>query len=189
VLERHWPGVERFEDVTILRDPPPVDLLCGGPPCQPFSTASRGRRVADDLWPEMLVVVLAVQPLWVVVENVSKQAIRGFEGDLQEAGYQTIPFELAASMVGAPHDRPRWFLVAHANRDGEPRLALNGKVASLPYLSSVAGWANEPGCLGVDDGVPRRVDRSRRLKALGNAVVPAVGEAVGRVIRELEQRP
>lgn len=36
----------------------------------------------------------------------------------------------------------------------------------------------------VDDGIPRRLDRNPRLKALGNAIVPAVAEEIMRAIRD-----
>ncbi|KKL04019.1 hypothetical protein LCGC14_2620220, partial [marine sediment metagenome] len=42
-------------------------------------------------------------------------------------------------------------------------------------------WAVEPDVGRVAHGVPNRVDR---LRALGNAVVPAVAEAVGYMILE-----
>ena len=44
-----------------------------------------------------------------------------------------------------------------------------------------AGWPDEPALLGVDDGVPHRVDRTR---CVGNAVSPIVAEWIGRRIVE-----
>jgi DNA (cytosine-5)-methyltransferase 1 len=63
VLLKHWPDVPIYDDVQNLEpNGIAVDVVCGGFPCQPFSTASRGRRVAADLWPDMLQVIRAFEP-------------------------------------------------------------------------------------------------------------------------------
>jgi DNA (cytosine-5)-methyltransferase 1 len=49
-------------------------------------------------------------------------------------------------------------------------------------LRHVTEWEPEPSMDRVVDGVPSRVDR---LRCLGNAVVPQVGEVVGRVARSI----
>ena len=46
------------------------------------------------------------------------------------------------------------------------------------------GWQIEPPICGVDDGIPKRMDRGRRLKALGNAVVPQCAEIAGLILKE-----
>lgn len=49
-----------------------VDLLAGGPPCQPFSIGGRGRAHSDarDMFPTMIDAVCALKPRAFVVENV-----------------------------------------------------------------------------------------------------------------------
>ena len=48
-------------------------LLTGGFPCQPFSNAGRKRGASDSryLWPQTLAVIKAVQPDWIILENVA----------------------------------------------------------------------------------------------------------------------
>jgi DNA (cytosine-5)-methyltransferase 1 len=56
VLARHWPEVPRHEDVRTAvewwqsTERPPVDVVCGGFPCQPFSHAGKQLGTADERW-------------------------------------------------------------------------------------------------------------------------------------------
>lgn len=55
--------------------------------------------------------------------------------------------------------------------------------------ASVSHWSKvEPPICGVDDGLPRGLDKARRerIKQLGNAVVPQIPEIIGRAIVEYE---
>lgn len=49
VLAKHWPDIPCYEDVKTLtgQEVEPVDVICGGFPCQPVSTAGR-RLIAWD---------------------------------------------------------------------------------------------------------------------------------------------
>jgi len=52
VLAKHWPNVKRYEDVCAVGEElEPVDLICGGFPCQPFSTAKHGSAVTFTRYP------------------------------------------------------------------------------------------------------------------------------------------
>jgi site-specific DNA-cytosine methylase len=89
VLRRHWPGVPIHEDVREL-GAVECDVVAGGFPCQPFSSAARGRNNAEDLWPEMLRVVRASQPAWVLAENVPGIGLEGVDrvcADLEDSDY------------------------------------------------------------------------------------------------------
>jgi len=101
---------------------PSVDLLTGGFPCQPFSVAGKRRGTADDryLWPEMLRIIRAVHPRLVIAENVpgiddaTHMVLDTVTSDLERIGYATIPIEIPACAVGAPHRRQRVWVVANA---------------------------------------------------------------------------
>ena len=72
-LVRDWPlheaDVTKF-DFSQFEDK--VDLLAGGPPCQPFSLGGkhRGKEDKRDLFPEMIRAVREIRPKFVLVENV-----------------------------------------------------------------------------------------------------------------------
>jgi DNA (cytosine-5)-methyltransferase 1 len=154
-----------------------VDVVAGGFPCQPWSQAGK-RKGTDDprhLWPEMARIVEEVRPRYVFAENVSLAALEEPWRDLRGLGYRVPPaICVAASDVGAPHLRKRWWLLAEAPDADSARLqGQRAKprrvVAKLDDLSDTRWWQTEPPVGRVVDGLARRVDR---LRALGNGQVP-----------------
>lgn len=131
ILHHYWPNAISYEnicttDFSIHRGN--IDIISGGFPCQPFSTAGQ-RKGTDDsryLWPEMLRVIREVRPRWVVGENV--HGLVSWDGglvldtvcaDLENEGYEILPIVLPAASVNAPHKRNRIFFIAkNAMRDG-----------------------------------------------------------------------
>jgi len=127
VLEKHWPSVKRYGDVRGVRwsKVEPVDLICGGFPCQPVSVAGARKGDKDDrwLWPEFLRAIREVRPKYALVENVpgllsidDGRLARGVFGDLAEIGYDAEWNIISAADVGAPHLRKRIFIVAHSGQ-------------------------------------------------------------------------
>ena len=123
VLAKHWPSAVRFDDVCTvgLDNLPPVDIVCGGFPCQDLSYAGKGAGLAGErsgLWREYARIVRELRPRFVVVENVSALLARGLGdvlGDLAALGYDAEWHCVRASDVGAPHRRERLFVVAYCN--------------------------------------------------------------------------
>lgn len=127
VLTKHWPDVRRHDDVRTF---PPgdaaawqCDLVCGGFPCQPFSSAGKRRGKEDPrwLWPEFARVLRLLRPRFVVLENVPRLlvcAMGDVLGDLAGMGFDAEWAVLPASLFGAQHIRPRLFVVANAQRGG-----------------------------------------------------------------------
>lgn len=141
-----------------------VDIVTAGFPCQRFSTASRGRPRAADLWGEVERILAEVRPTWLLTENVLACAYPP----------ETRPFlwRGCPSFLGAGHRRPREWLFAHSDDSAESTKSLNAALAGVPPPGPLAPWAEGPGrILGMDDGVAHRVDR---LRALGDGQVPAV---------------
>ena len=129
VLEQHWPAVARYGDVRDVgrHNLEPVDLICGGFPCQPHSLAGKRKGKEDErnLWPEYLRIVDELRPTWVLGENVPgirTTILDDILDDLEGLGYATRTFDIPACAVGAPHLRHRFFIVAHAQHK-RPSLA------------------------------------------------------------------
>lgn len=104
-----------------------VDIVHGGPPCQPFSIAGK-QAGADDprnMWPDFIRCVLQTRPRAFVAENVPGLLDRKFEGFVQEnilqpleEKYTIFKFKLAAHDFGVPQARRRVFFVGfRAARD------------------------------------------------------------------------
>ena len=201
VLAKHWPNARRYQDVKEVgaHNLEPVDVICGGFPCQDVSVAGKGAGLdgaRSGLWTEYARIIRELEPRYVVVENVSALLNRGMGrvlADLAACGYDAIWDCIPAAAVGAHHRRDRLFFVAHTDSTrlerhrttGDARQVCPQKTAGLfrRSLQSASAWEPEPQLGRVANGVSRRVDR---LRCLGNAVVPQVAEVVGRVIMELE---
>jgi DNA (cytosine-5)-methyltransferase 1 len=180
VLANHWPDVPCHPDIRHFYDFDKVDGICGGFPCQPFSTASRGRRTAPDLWPYMQRLIDRVRPQWVIAENVQEEAIAYAAQCLNGLGYPTYYRRISAADAGADHIRNRWWLVAHPDAQGELRGAIDAEVAKLPALcAGLWGPGNYTRAIRVLDGPSDRMDR---IGSIGNAVIPQIPEAIGRAI-------
>lgn len=127
-LARQWPDAPQFYDVCGLTGLPPVDVLCGGFPCQDVSGAGKGAGLAGSrsgLWFEYARIAAELRPEWVIVENVASGARRWVDpvcAGLGELGYATLSIPLSAEDVGASHRRQRIFVLGRlvANADGEP---------------------------------------------------------------------
>lgn len=143
VLAKHWPHVERFEDVCSVgkHNLAPVDLICGGFPCQDVSSAGKGAGLSGErsgLWREYARILSELRPRWVVVENVASGAQRWLDTvvrELEDIAYACLPVPLSAFDVGAPHLRRRLFVIAadaHPNSNGQSVRTINAEVAGTP---------------------------------------------------------
>lgn len=145
-----WPDTPNLGDITRINwaDVEPVDIICGGSPCQDLSLAGKRAGMASGtrsgLWESMAAAVETIRPRLVVWENVlgalsarayspveQEPGMLGIEsagpylraagrvaGDLASIGYSSAWGVVRASDAGAPHQRARIFLVGYP--DGEP---------------------------------------------------------------------
>lgn len=126
VLEKHWPGIPCHGDVRSVgkHNLAPVDVICGGFPCQDVSYAngtSRGPKglegARSGLWREFARIIGEMRPGWVAIENVGALRTRGLEeviGDLSRMGYDAEWRPVYAYEFGLPHSRERLFILAWA---------------------------------------------------------------------------
>ena len=106
VLEKHWPEVPRFRDITTFTKEAffektgleTVTVLSGGFPCQPFSTAGQRRGFADEryLWPEMCRVITELRPRFLVPGGTDLSIFKKLDGVIFVHG-------LFPPLMGYPH--------------------------------------------------------------------------------------
>jgi DNA (cytosine-5)-methyltransferase 1 len=142
ILAHHYPDVPNLGDITAANwaTVQPVDILCGGYPCQPFSVAGRRKGTKDErhIWPYIARALGVLRPRLAVFENVRGHLRLGFDVvlcALARIGFDAEWVVVPASEVGAPHRRDRLFVLAWPADAKGPRLEGLG----LP------GWAAECG--------------------------------------------
>lgn len=134
--------------------------------------------------------------------------------DLEGEGYEVQAFVIPACAVEAPHRRDRVWIVAYTDQYRESAKPFHAKqvqreLAPDPFnkrrkrgvsqevqgksrkprefAGGYQGWRDgwsisKPRTVGVDDGIP---DRTHRIKALGNAIVPQVAAEIMRCIKNI----
>ncbi|MCX5100244.1 DNA cytosine methyltransferase [Streptomyces sp. NBC_00439] len=140
ILAHHLPQVPNLGDITTVdwTGVEPVDIYCGGYPCQPFSTAGRrkGTEDARHIWPHIAHSLRVLRPRLAVFENVAGHLSLGFDtvlSDLAALGFDADWCTLRASDIGAAHQRNRLFLLAWPADTGSPGLARRWAERTAPH--------------------------------------------------------
>ena len=136
-----------------------VDILSGGFPCQPFSSA--GRRAGDEdprhLWPHIKRGIEIIRPSIVFMENVEGIISSKLQSDqwsdpkgisvllhilreLERLGYQATAGIFSAAEVGLPQTRKRVFIMGHAKSQQNDR---REHQYILKALQKREGWVND----------------------------------------------
>lgn len=163
----HWPGwfprgphsvgeVAGTYHEQLLRLRGKVTMIVGGPPCQGFSLAGKRdkRDARNSLFKDYMRIVEAVQPLFILLENVHGIAVafdkkaharrvkagkppipysQRIAWAIEKAGYEVRAGLLRAVDFGVPQFRPRYFLIA-ARRGVSPSLESNSPFEALEAL-------------------------------------------------------
>lgn len=208
ILKKHWPKAQIHDDIKQFKadNLGRVDLLTGGFPCQPFSVAGEQRAQDDDrhLWPEMFRIIKECRPSWIIGENVAgiiELALEQVCLDLESEGYEVWPIILPACAVNSPHRRDRLWIIANANskrrwgrkktrneknkpkdKEGSEEVKLKG-CADREVWSDWQEFSSSPYVSRTSDGIP---NRTHRIKALGNAIVPQIVYEIIKLIRETQ---
>lgn len=188
-----------YGDIRTLENPPFVNIISGGFPCQDISAAGKGAGIKGSrsgLWRQMHRIIGDVRPDYVIIENSPLLRKRGFEyvlHGLSEIGYDAQWQCLQGSFLGLQQRRERIYIIAYPVckiSEGEyPK-----SVFRQPYLPwelprVYPGWRErrdlpEPRTLGSTNGLPNLVDRN---KCVGNAVQPLMAQYLFECIKCFDQ--
>jgi DNA (cytosine-5)-methyltransferase 1 len=196
VLAKHWPEVPNHGNIKEINWGQVVqpDVICGGYPCQPFSTAGK-RRGEDDprhLWPWVREAISELRPQYAILENVRGHLSLGGTtviGELVEIGYDAEWRVVSAASVGGLHQRARIIIVAYPQVLNVEKSKMVAQAIRTSLLQPRGIWGAcvpspdwplyEPRMDRMVNGVSDWVDR---VRGLGNAVVPQVAEVIGRLV-------
>jgi DNA (cytosine-5)-methyltransferase 1 len=192
-LKRISPHAKHYIDARTLKNPPSVDILSAGFPCQDISIANqRGgcgiAGIRSGLWKEIYRLADVIKPRYLILENSPELRRKGLEivlADLSEIGYDAEWDCLCGYQFGFPQKRERIYIVAYPGGHGCRGVLLQPPGAfelsrrwapTAAYVSVSSRRAN-----GFRD--IRAIQRGdvvhnfgREIHAFGNAVMPVVAE-------------
>lgn len=150
LLKQHFPETILFDDVRNVGsyELPPVSIISGGFPCQPFSHAGK-RKGQDDnryLWPQMLRIIRELKPNYVIGENVPgiiTLALDDVLASLESAGYHSETFVLPACGIGAWHKRDRVWIISYRKDRFQQQAWWKTLESQVEILSNASGTGHQ----------------------------------------------
>lgn len=207
IMAKNFPESKKYGDIrkqNFEKWNGAVDLISGGDPCQPSSYAGsrKGKKDHRYLWPEYLRCIVECGPRWIVNEKVAGTISNGILdqkiSDLEANGYTCWPpVIIPANSVGALHIRDRVWLVAYSNGRRFEKYELStvvneereGKQFNHTGIFEAEWFQGEskPYILRMANGVSGKLDTAKRIRAIGNAIVPQVALRIFRAIEYFEK--
>ena len=218
VLGSHFPKAVLHADVRNvgLQNLTKVDVICGGSPCQGFSSNGGNKSDLFNTQSELIFefgrIADELNPDYIIIENVKN--ILKWANVIADifSKWSLYDKTIKANQCGGYTRRERVFIVGHLRSKGGQNIfsksrfpstsfETGGRRDTLPMClpwggglnlerlgSTVVGTKTNPVRVRKSDGVSRRLDKVR-WDALGNAVVPQVVEWIGKRIMEVENGP
>jgi DNA (cytosine-5)-methyltransferase 1 len=201
---------DKVEEIAGLIRASGIELVAGGPPCQPFSKAGRSmikHRVRHglrdpyderrDLWRSFLEVIRLANPAAVIMENVPDMALdremfilRTMVHELEELGYGVEERVVETWRYGVPQFRQRLILVGLRGglrfdwpTDRPDRVTVWNAIGDLPEVEG--GWRPTQGAEGwAEYGAPLTSFQHRMREGVVSDDRGKVFDHITRPVRE-----
>lgn len=201
---------ERVAQVGELISEAGIELIAGGPPCQPFSRAGRSKvrhRIINGfadpseerrhLWRSYLEIVTIARPKAVLMENVPDMALdkdmfilRTMVHELESIGYAVEERVVDTSQYGVPQFRQRLILVALRDKTAftwptpvPDRVTVGNAIDDLPAVEG--GWRPEGGAEGwAPYEAPKTAFQRRLREGMNGDLADRVYDQITRPVRE-----
>lgn len=191
VLKRHWPDVPNLGDVkNVTTGIEPVELICGGFPCQDVSIAGQRAGLTGErsgLWYEFARIIAELKPRWVIIENVpgllSSNGGKDMETvvrSLVECGYGVAWRVLDAQYFGLAQRRRRVFIVASLGNGRAAQVLFEREGMSGDFAK---GSTTRKEIAGTLDGKSASSCRGSQANELDFIVAEAVTHSGGQTLK------
>ena len=140
-----------------------VDVIHGGPPCQPFSISGqqKGKNDERNMWPEFIRAVLTIEPRAFVAENVPGILAKKFSEFVEQEivsplkKYKILMFKLNASDFGVPQNRKRVFFVGFKNKSDADKFVIPSPTHTVNFglADEQKNLSNLPETIGVREAL------------------------------------
>jgi DNA (cytosine-5)-methyltransferase 1 len=202
-------NADRVERIAKLIADAKIELLAGGPPCQPFSRAGRSKirdRVRNGfpdpsedrrhLWRAYLEIIRLAMPPAVLMENVPDMALdremfilRAMVHEMERLGYAVEERVVDTSFYGVPQFRQRLILVALRDGisftwpEGTPeQVTVWNAIGDLPSVEG--GWRPKGGADGwAEYEGPKTAFQRRMREGVNEAEAGRVYDQITRPVR------
>jgi DNA (cytosine-5)-methyltransferase 1 len=189
VLAKHWPEVVNHGNIKEINweEIERPDVICGGYPCQPFSTAGKRRGEEDPrhLWPWVRTAISELRPRYAILENVRGHLSMGglsVIAELASIGYDAEWRVVSAASVGANHRRDRIIIVAYPSSkrrvdDGLGIFSSEGRLHALGVFGQGGANVADANCIRLEGqraeqqatGTSRGCENTKQLVANTNS--------------------
>ena len=200
VLKKNYPNIPIFNDVRELnseelkkKNISKIDVIAGGFPCQDISIAGKKLGIIEgkrsSLWGQFHRLIEELQPSYAIIENVANLRNMGLAKvlkDLHSIGYNAEWHVISASSLGASHRRERVWIIAYKDIKNVNEQMITSTIINNYRNSQIywpVNWENKtPATLEYKK--EEKKAREKRIKQLGNAIVPPTAHMIGKLIKE-----